>query len=672
MAGTYGWVGKLLRVDLTDGYVTTDDTLTHAEEYIGGRGLGMKLAWDELSPTGKPFDSETPLMFLTGPLTGTPAPCSGRTFVMSLGPQVYPYEWFTYSSLGGYFGSELKYAGYDGIIITGKARQPVYLWIRDDKIEIRDARHIWGSGTYQAQQALLSELGSGVRTLAIGQAGEHLSRIASINSGTESAAGQGGFGAVMGAKNLKAIAVRGTGAIRIARPKELVKRARAIAEEGRRAGSVLRPPGDEPYYGPQGQYRPSANPYYGPRGPYRQKLIACSQNCTRHCPADYYMRVPGVVEPGTVNKGMLHCVAPLFAGGWDFYDWKLDFPEGFEIARYSNEYGINHWELLLGIGPWLRGCREEGLLGELDGRPIDLNDAGFWLEMLRKMAYREGVGDSLAEGGRRLPNIFGFGQEIIDGLYAGWGFGGHWDGHGDHANYTVFPYWAVSILHWALASRDPFSSSHGYTFLLNWAPVRLKPEEALTWDDIRVVGKRVYGTEATVDPWSGYEDKELPAHWHAKRSILKDSMPICDWGFPRIFSDLTEDRLAGADGMEGPDFELHLFNSVTGSDLTPKELDTICERIANLERAILVRSHGRSRADDETVIPYFEREENWASPVLGEKRRGDRGEMLKLLDAYYKLSGWDVNTGRPTRAKLEELGLGEVAADLERRDLLPS
>jgi len=353
------------------------------------------------------------------------------------------------------------------------------------------------------------------------------------------------------------------------------------------------------------------------------------------------------------------------------YNWKLGFPAGFEAAKLANDYGLNHWELLLGIMPWLRTCREAGELGEIDGMPIDLDEPRFWAEVMRKIAFREGVGDALAEGGVRAAEILGVGQEIIPLFYTAWGFAGHWDGHQDYGNHVVFPYWLVSALQWATASRDPFSSGHGYSqSVMRWSPIGQWGGESLTWEELISVGEKVYGTRAAVDPRSGYEDKAIPAVWHTRRSVLKDSAPVDDQVFPRVFSLATEDRLARADGMEGPQFEHHLLLSATGAWKTPEEIDLACERIYNLERAIHMRSHGRSRRDDERVIPAFQRPEVRPNPILGERQALDREKFLQLMDESYRLRGWDLETGWPTRERLEELGLRDVAIELAALELL--
>lgn len=657
MSRSYGWVGKILWVNLSNRRTQKLDTLDYGPQYIGGRGLAARIAWESIPRGVGAFDAENLLMIFTGPLSGTTAPFSGRTTVAGLSPQGHPYEWFSRSSLGGHWGPSLKYAGYDGLVIEGKADRPVYLWIEDGNVEIRNAKHLWGLGIIATQQALLAELGREVRVLTIGQAGERLSRIAIIATETQSAAGQGGFGAVMGSKNLKAVAVRGTGPVYVARPDLFLRRCNAIARDIR-TGSQRR----------RGvQLDPEKVEKYG------EKWWACTQQCSMRCGGScrYYTGVRGPVS-GRVLSGQLHCAPHRFAGQPNtFYDWDIGFEAGFEMSYLSDDYGLNQWDLLVGMVPWLRLCRQSGLISHLDGLSLDFDDPYIWAELLRRIAYREGVGDALAEGGRRAPAILGLGEELADQLYAGWGSAGHWDGHGDFGNKIVFPFWLVSALQWAVDTRDPFSGSHGYMLLtMCWSPF-FRNDGGFSWDVIKSVGERIYGSPASVDPMSGYEGKAVPAVWHGNRSALKDSITVDDHVFPVILSLNSPHSLARTEGMEGPDFEYHLFAAATGVDPGPEGFNRAGERISNLERAIQVRHFGRSRADDETVIPYFQRMEYWENPLLGKRPGLDHERFLQLMDEYYELRGWDLATGRPTFTRLEELGLSDVAKELAAAGLIP-
>ena len=357
----------------------------------------------------------------------------------SLSPQAYPYEWFSYSSFGGNWGPTLKYAGYDAIVVQGQSARPVYLWVNDGKVELRDASELWGQGIYATQETLLRRHGKDVRVVAIGQAGENRSRIAIIASGTSSAAGQGGFGAVMGAKGLKAIAVRGTGGVPLADPGGVFG-----LDPGGRQGDAraerlpeMEQPGSRIWW----PTTASASTRAPSSAPTRS---AGSAATTTTCPAWSILN--------RKYSGTITCESSLFGGApGTIYNWKIGFQGGFELARISQDYGLNHWELGIGMAPWLRKCHAAGQLKSLDGEPFDLDQASCWDTLFRKIVFREGIGDALAEGTVRAAEILGMGQEFVADFYTAWGFAGHWDGHGDKINLIVFPYWLVPALQWATA-----------------------------------------------------------------------------------------------------------------------------------------------------------------------------------------------------------------------------
>lgn len=657
MKAIYGWTGSFLWVDLSTGKIEVLDTRPYAEAYIGGRGIEARLAWEKMPAGIGAFDERNLLMFFPGPLTGTIAPFSGRTNVAGHAPQGYPHEWFSRANFGAHWGPELKYAGYDGLVISGKAERPVYLWINDAHVELRDAGHLWGKGVFATQQLLMDELGSRARVLTIGQAGENLSRIAVIQTETESAAGQGGYGAVMGSKKLKAIAVRGSGMVRVADPELLLRRSKAILEDARQGCRLA-----------QGSLDPEMVKKYGLR------YHACTQQCGIQCGGgSYYFRdVPGPLS-GKKISGHMHCVSPIFPGlPGTFYDWKIGFEAGFELAQISNDYGINHWDLVFGVLPLVRYWKESGLKPDLDGLPINLDDPHFWAELFRKIAYREGIGDVLAEGGWRAAQMLGLGKDLADDLYQAWGYAGHMDARGDRCNKAVYPFWIAPALQWAVDTRDPMGGSHGYiTGPLGYSPLVHEEGKGPSWEQLMAGAEKIYGTRAAMDPLSGYEGKAQPAYWHCIRGALKDSLTVDDNVFPMIWSYRTPDGLARADGMEGVSYEYHLFTATTGSTMSEEEFNRCGDRICNLERALQIRDFNRTRQDDEVIIPHFvEQEDFLPNPLIGKPMKGDREKLLRLLDEFYALRGWDVKTGRPTPAKLRELGLHDVAEDLIARKLI--
>ena len=624
MRRIYGWVGKILSVDLTEEKMTEVDTMKYAEAFIGGRGIAARIAWEQIPPEADAFDPENRLIVMTGPLTGTLAPTSGgRITFAGIAPQAYPKPHYTRSNMGGYWGAELKYAGYDGLIIHGKASDPVYLWIEDGEAEIRDGRGIWGLDTIDTQKELMKQHGKDCKVICIGPAGENLVRIATVQSGIENAAGQGGFGAVMGSKNLKAVVVRGHDGVSIARPEEF----KALCKY---ASRVIHPPKEPP------ESHAVTHKVCG---------ISCS---TRECGAGHakiFKKVKGKVQP-VLYTGTLQCASTVYL---KLKPWEA----GFEAAQLANRYGINHWEIVLGftgLGGWLNKCVEKGLITEKEfGMPIDLESGAFWSELLRKIAYREGIGDILAEGVPRAADLLGKGHEYLP--HVAHGYETHWDGHFFGA--PRYPYWIVAALQWAMDSRDPLV--HCYAEEITYWTAR--PGSPVSVDQLKAIGKRLYGSELAVDPESHYEFKAQPTIWHQNRLAVDDSVPVCEEAFPAIYSRTSPD------GFGDTSLEAKLFSAATGIDMTEEELDKAGDRIYNLERAIMVRE-GRTRSVDETVIPYFEKPDQAGIRLDVEKFRA-------LMDEFYELRGWDPITGWPKREKLEELGLKDVADELARIGKLP-
>ena len=211
-----GWTGKTLRVDLSTGVISSEDTIAKYKDFLGGSGLGYKVLWDEVPPGTKAWDPANRIIFGVGPLTGTGTPCSGRVTVTTLWPP-HRDELPAHGHMGGHWGPELKYAGWDSIIVQGKAAKPVWIKIVDDKVTIEDASQIWGQGIFRATAQICTLMGSDAHVAAIGQAGENLVRLSNVMCDRSHSAG--GAGSVMGSKNLKAIGVKGTGSLKIAADK---------------------------------------------------------------------------------------------------------------------------------------------------------------------------------------------------------------------------------------------------------------------------------------------------------------------------------------------------------------------------------------------------------------------------------------------------------------------
>ena len=664
----HSWANRILRIDLSDMRISAHEAAGYIPTYLGARGIAARICWDEYPEPVEPFDPANPLMIFPGALTGSSSPYSGRTNVCGFSPQAYPYPWFTRSSVGAHFGGELKRAGYDGLIVTGASETPVRIRIRDDEVSILPADDLWGQDALDALESLESMEGKGTRSLAIGQAGEHLSHIATIQAGSSSACGQGGFGGVMGSKKLKAISVRGSGRVTLAQPQVITQMARALTKE-RRSGPA--------FFG--GNLK-ALNQRLAAQGNGSARCLTCTESCVTPCQA-YFQDVPGAAYNRKWN-GAWFCISALVFPGYnegmpasvkEDFDWHLEWNAAFEMNVLTNRYGLNQFDLLVGMVPWLIGCQKAGLISEMNGREMDWCSPQFWAEFLRAIAYREGLGDTLAQGGWAAARTLRMGEELAQTRYPGWGQPAHWDGH-QGSNHLMgiypFPYWLVSALQWLADTRDPYDNGHGYTRASGMVRSALssesETERAAAIARARAIGERVYGDADALDPYSGYKAKAYPGYLHTLYPVIKDLVPVDDLTFPRFTSGNTPDGyclLSGIEGVgdvEGPAIEYHLFKAGTGIPWSQEEFNRAAERVLNLERALLVRHWGRDRKIDEMVLPFFEQEESFANPLLGEKYGLDRRQFKPVLDEFYTLHGWDTERGWPTYQRLSELDLEDV------------
>jgi len=651
------WANRILRIDLSDMKVSVEPAGSRVPTYLAARGLAARILWDEYPNPVDPFSPECPIMVFAGVLTGSRAPYSGRANVCTFAPVAYPYHWFTRSNFGAHLGGELKRAGYDGLIVTGASGAPVRIAIHDDEVSILPADELWGQDALDTLDGIEALEGKGTRTMAIGPAGERLCRMATIQTASSSACGHGGLGAVMGAKKLKAISVRGTGSVRLADPERMDWLLKEIGAEARtqrgRAGRI------------QEMKKRIGEEHGG-----SVRIYACTESCPSPCNV-YYENIPGLAYNRRWS-GHMTCVGGIYQGMGDeplnhggILDWKLGLRGGLEMNVLSNRYGLNEWEMITSVVPWLEICQRDGLISEFNGRPMNWQSADFWASFLHDITYREGMGDAIAEGGWAAARILGLGEDIVRRYYTGWGYPGHWDGHACWHNPIAYPFWLVSALQWLSDTRDPIPSGHGYVHAVAlyremYHPERAAGDNPMTWDHMREIARRIYGNPASLDPYSHYEGKAYPGFYHTKRSVMKDCLPVDDFVFPMIYSPNTPDHYCRIGDIEGPSLEYHLFRAGTGVDWDEAEWERAAERIYTLERANVVRHWGRDRKMDEMVLPSFEYLENWQNPMLDRRYALDREQFRPVMDEYYGYQGWDVETGWPTRERLAELGIEEV------------
>jgi aldehyde:ferredoxin oxidoreductase len=302
---------------------------------------------------------------------------------------------------------------------------------------------------------------------------------------------------------------------------------------------------------------------------------------------------------------------------------------------------------------------------------MDWYSPAFWAEFLYAAAYREGLGDVLAEGGWAAAQALRCGEEMARTLYAGWGQTRHWDGHGGTG--PPFPHWLVSALQWMSDTRDPFDSGHG-SLWPNGANGRAGAldapgEREAALDKIAAMGQHLYGSSDAVLPQGGYSGKARMGHWHTVRPVMLDCVPVDDLQFPLIYNEHLPDgywRLDVEDlgEIEGPSVEYHLFRAGTGLDWPQSEFDRAAERVCAMERALQVRHWGRDRRLDETLLPYFERIEALQSPFLQERYGLDRQQFEPVLGEFYALHGWDAQNGWPTPDSLGDLDLADIYAPM--------
>ncbi len=635
MAAEFGYAGKILRVDLSSARVTDVPTSNYTDKFIGGRGIAAKIYWDEVSPEISAFDPENRLIIITGPMAGYSGVAGSMWQICGKSPATNP-ERFCFGGLGGSWGAHLKFAGYDGIIIQGRAEKPVYLFIQDGTVELRDASELWGRDTIEVRHLLKDELRKSVRVVAIGPAGENRVTFATVFADGD-ASGYG-FGAVMGSKNLKAIAVEGRGGkVAAANPqrlRELTQYVRKLRSNRLETSHMVK--------------NTKAQLCYG-----------CVSGCAR---ATY--------EATDGDKGKFFCQshACYIGPALGYYGESNDVP--FHANRLCDRYGLDT-SVLQSMITWLLMCYEAGVLtDESTGMPLSKWGSLEFIEaLLRKIAYREGFGDVLAQGLHQAADSVGSKAKELITAYA--------DKNGQCGGYGPRLYITNALLY-AMEPRRVVPQIHSvYGPVEKWVNwVNGKEGTFMSGEVIRGIGRKFWGSELAFD-FSTYEGKALAAkriqdHIHANECLI-----LCVFVYPIMEVEHSDDHLGDST------IESKLYSAVTGNELDEEGLHRIGERVFNLQRAILTREGHRGKKDDQII------EANYTLPLETElfnekcqipgndgepiSRKGmvlEREKFEEMRDEYYQLRGWDVSSGRQTKAKLAELGLEDIAKDLEQKGLV--
>ena len=612
-----GWTGTVLRINLTERTITKEPLNEQwAREYVGGRGLGARYLTEEVDPTVDALDPDNKLLFVTGPLTGTSASCGSRYMVVTKGPLTNA---ITTSNSGGYWGPELKFAGYDMLILEGRASSPCYLWIYDDVVELREAGELWGKTVWETEETLRAELGVPDTIIAsIGPAGENLVRFACIMNDLHRAAGRSGVGAVMGSKNLKAIAVRGTGGVSLADPMAFMQGMWTMKEKLRESPVTSQ---GLPVYGTEVLVNVINEHGALPTRNHQQSVFEEAEDISGETLTETRL---------VANKACFSCaiacgrVSTLPGEASSKYEvstsprnWKIagEGPEYEAAWAMGSECGIGDLDALIKAN-WL--CNDLGMDSISFGAtvaaamelyekqavsldqteiPLDFGSSEALLSMAERIAYRRGFGTELAEGSKRMTEKFGH-PEFFMGVRG--------------QEFAAYEARAIQGMGLGYAT-----SNRGACHL-----------KAYT------VAAEILGLPRQMDPNETEGKAEITKLFQDATSTV-DATGLCQF---LTFGVGLEEMLPQLAAATGVDFKL-------------EELLTIGERIWNLERRWNERAGVGGTAD---TLPKRILEE----PLPSGPAKGKVNRLGEMLPEYYALRGWDKD-GNVTPEKLKELGLDD-------------
>lgn len=639
-----GWTGSILRVNLTTGVSETESTGRYIDSFLGGKGINAKILWDEVGPEVLPLSAENRLIFGVGPFVGTLIPGSCRCNVTSKSPQT---GIFGDSNFGGYWGPELKFAGYDHLVIYGSSDRPVYLFIDDARVELRDARHLWGRDTIETQRMIKAELkNNDIQVACIGPAGENNVCIASINHGLGNSASRVGMGAVMGSKNLKAIAVRGTRNVTIAQPKELAEicadimmnpqpEMRMMYEQMQ--GKGVLPGVHDPGVASYGSHDVTSMPEFEENyermvTEFYRNHLARLEGCF-NCPAPCkYL----VVDPSTGEKIVIKCENNEQV----ILRLKLcDYEFNVRAVALCYRYGLDLFSVSAQVA-FLMDLYEKGIITEkdTDGIAMRWRDGEAMLTMMEKIARREGCGALFADGILKAADQIG--KESQKYVYHTKGL--EW--------MSVSHYNIENALGCAVSETGcGLRACSGTLMALLRNLRRVIPRNALD---------AVIKMNFPPDLWfkvlddESYDGKAEVIVYHERiNNHIPDLLGTC-----KFLSGWLPFHFFHCDEMG------KFIPLVTGKNIDGEALGRYAEKVSILARAYSVRE-GMRRKDDTVSEILFEE----PSPLTGAPL--DRKKFDEQLEKFYKLHGWDKN-GIPTRERLEDLGLNDVVKDLQERNIL--
>lgn len=593
-----GYQGKILRVNLTDQTVKKESLdIETAQKFLGGRGLATNLFYDEVKPTVDPFSPDNKILFMTGPTTGTSAPTGGRYMVITKSPLSGT---IACSNSGGYWGAELKFAGYDGIIVEGKAQAPVSININDDQVEIVSAENVWGKSMIESSELLAKDLSEKTKILAIGTAGENLSPIAAVMNDIDRAAGRSGVGAVMGSKNLKAITVKGSKKVEVAADdtiKEVVRDAIKKIRDHGVTGQGL------PTYGTAVLVNVINENGVFPASNFQQGFFATADAISGETLAEKYLVKKTACYRCPIACGR-HCKTDKIEGGGPEYE---------SIWAFGADCGVDDLEAIIEANFW---CNETGMdtisagatvatamelyqkgyikEEELAGVPLNFGDGQALITWIKRMGFGETeLGQKMALGSYRLAEMYGV------------------------------PELSMSVKKLELPAYDPRG-------IQGQALAYATSNRGGCHVRAYLISPEILGVPEKLDRHS-LEGKAQWAKIFQDLTAVIDSMGLC------LFTSFA----LGAEEYAA------ILNAVTGTNHSAESLLEAGERIWNLERLFNLEA-GISAAED-TLPPRLLKE-----PIPAGPSEGHLPKLDQLLPEYYKLRGWD-EKGTPTATTKERL-----------------
>jgi aldehyde:ferredoxin oxidoreductase len=694
-----GYTGKILRVNLTTKEISRIDTAKY-EEFGGGHGIGSAVFFD-LVGDQLPFDAFDPrnlIIMMASPFSGTFMPGSGRCEVQGLAPMLYPIEWFGHSNFGGRFTAQLKFAGWDGIVVEGASDKPVYINIINDQVKIEDATNgVWGMDTWDAQQEISRRVVPGLKygewaelaqncyttqipaVVTCGPAGERKCRLGALLHGPGSQAALCGFGGVFGSKNLKAISAIGSGSITIADPKAFMDARLWFRQFQWDVDNPREPEKFESGYSLINGAPSGGNVSNGGANPVPARAAACAS-----CPRGCRMRLASADSNEAVCAGTM--VANVGGGGMFGGPRKPDpnaMPSALssKLTRQANDlmhrYGLGHWQVMATRG-YIETLQRQGVIGKGKEIDVDLPPAGSFAyheTIFRTIALREGpLGALAAEGAARMAEKLGrYKQDVSSGTLrlTYWGTQEHYDsatqaewGFGSLLGERDLMLHMMSNypLHWMVTSGKPYLNAEEAS--------KLYAEAMVPYNDDRYLVD--YGDGPT-GIYSDSKVKQVAWVKHYEKFWI-GAGGFCGWRWPQCITNNTADRRGAT-----PQAEARFWNAVTGQNKTFADYMELGHKIFTLDRAIW-NLQGRTKQME--VFPdyiYDQPSRGSEQPMVvdgqwkyatGAGRKLDRAKVEDFKERFYKFEGFNPENSYPTRATLEKMNLKKVADVMESKGKL--